>query len=256
MESQFCQREHVLQLPGHCHLIHNEDNTFLAKENILLTNSYCKNDTSVSEEAGPNDETIQASNLSQATSDKDSGDTEATQLGPLTFNPNPQLEDDEQHQHVATEDQTELMQWHHRLGHLLFSKLKKSAIIGEIPKQLAKVKRPVCAGCLFGAMTKVPWGGEAGESNHKVIVATKPRKIISVNQMISMQVGFIAQLKGGLTKKQYTAATVFMDHYSPLQYIHLMTRLTLQETVNAKRAFKHFAKQRGVQILHYHCDNG
>ncbi len=114
--------------------MHDEGDKFLAKENILLTNSYCKNDTSVSEGAGPNNETIQASNLSQAASDKDSGDTEATQVGPLTFDPTPQLEDDEQHQHVATDDQVELMQWHHRLGHLLFSKLKKLAIIGKIPK--------------------------------------------------------------------------------------------------------------------------
>jgi hypothetical protein len=51
--------------------------------------------------------------------------------------------------------------------------------------------------------------------------------------MISTQVGFIAQLKGGLAKKGYTAALVFTDHYSRLQYIHLMTRLTLQETVDA-----------------------
>jgi hypothetical protein len=165
--------------------MHNEDAKFLAEENILLTNSYCKNDTSVSEGAGPDNKTIQASNLSQVTSDKDSGDTEATQVGPLTFDPTPQLEDDERHQHVATDNQAELMQLHHRLGHLLFSKLKKLAIIGKIPKQLANVKPPVCAGCLFGAMTKVPWQGKEGESNHKVFVATKPRQIVSVDQMIS-----------------------------------------------------------------------
>jgi hypothetical protein len=256
MESQFCRQEHVLQLLGHCHLMHNKEDKFLAKENILLTDSYRNNDTLVSEGAGPNNETIQASNLSQATSDEDSGVNEATQVGPLTFNPTPQLEDDEQHQHVAIDHQAELMQWHHRLGHLLFSKLKKLAIIGKIPKRLAKVKPPVCAGCLFSTMTTVPWGGEEGESDHKVFVVTKPGKIVSVYQMISTQVGFIPQLKGGLTKKQYTAAMVFMDHYSRLQYIHLMTHLTLQETVDAKRAFKHFAEQHGVQILHYHCNNG
>ncbi len=194
--------------------------------------------------------------MSQATSDEDSGDTKAIQVGPLTFDPTPQLEDDEQHQHVATDDQSELMRWHHRLDHLSFSKLKKLTIIGEIPKQLAKVKPPVCAGCIFGATTKVPWRGKEGESDHKVFVATKPGQIISVNQMISTQVGFIAQLKGGLTKKRYTAATVFTDHYSRLHYIHLMTRLTSQETIDAKQAFEHFAEQHGVQILHYHCDNG
>jgi hypothetical protein len=70
-----------------------------------------------------------------------------------------------------------------------------------------------------------------------------------------MQVGFIAQLKGTLTKKRYTAATVFMDHFSQLKYIHLMTKLTSEETMEAKQAFKHFAKQHGIRILHYHCDN-
>ena len=138
MESQFHQREHVIQLPERCHLMHNKKDKFLAEENILLTNSYCKNDTSVSEGAGPNNETIQASNLSQVASDKDSGDTEATQVGPLTFDPTPQLEDDEQHQHVATEDQADLMRWHHCLGHLSFSKLKKLASIGKIPNDLPR----------------------------------------------------------------------------------------------------------------------
>jgi hypothetical protein len=134
MESQFCQQEHVLQLPRCCHLMHDEDDGFLAKENVLLTDRDHKNDNLVSEGASPDDETIKASNLSQAMSDEDNGDTRATQVGPLTFDPTPQLEDDEQHQHVATDDQAELMRWHHRLGHLSFPKLKKLASNGEIPK--------------------------------------------------------------------------------------------------------------------------
>jgi hypothetical protein len=105
-------------------------------------------------------------------------------------------------------------------------------------------------------MTKVLWRGKEGASNHTVFVATAPGQIVSVDQMISTQVGFIAQLKGALTKKRYIAATVFINHYSRLQYIHLMTRLTSQETIDAKQAFEHFAKQHGVKILHYHCNNG
>ncbi len=68
--------------------------------------------------------------------------------------------------------------------------------------------------------------------------------------------GFIAQLKGTLTKKRYTAATIFVDHYSWLKYIHLMTKLTSEETMEAKQAFEHFAEQHGVCILHYHCNSG
>jgi hypothetical protein len=55
-------------------------------------------------------------------------------------------------------------------------------------------------------MTKVPWKGR--ETSSKVFVATKAGQYVSVDQMILMQVGFIAQLKGTLTKKRYTAATI------------------------------------------------
>jgi hypothetical protein len=103
-------------------------------------------------------------------------------------------------------------------------------------------------------MTKVPWKG--GETSSKVFMATKTGQCVSVNQMISTQVGFIAQLKGTLIKKCYTAATIFVDHYSRLKYIHLMTKLTSEETMEAKQAFEHFAKQHGVRILHHHCGNG
>jgi hypothetical protein len=101
-------------------------------------------------------------------------------------------------------------------------------------------------------MTMVPWQGKEGSSEHTVFTTTKPGEIVSVDQLISTQVGFIAQLKGRLTKQRYTVATVFTNHYSRLQYIHLMTQITSQETVEAKRAFEIFAKQHGVQILHYH----
>ncbi len=102
-------------------------------------------------------------------------------------------------------------------------------------------------------MTKVPWKGQ--ETSSKVIVATKVGQCVSVDQMISMQVGFNGQLKGTLTKKCYTAATIFVDHYSRLKYVHLMTRLASEETIEAKRAFEHFAKQHGIRILHNHCDD-
>jgi hypothetical protein len=65
-------------------------------------------------------------------------------------------------------------------------------------------------------MTKVPWKGQ--ETSSEVFVAKKAGQCVSVNLMVSMQVGFIAQLKGTLTKKCYTAATVFVDHYSRLKY--------------------------------------
>jgi hypothetical protein len=52
-------------------------------------------------------------------------------------------------------------------------------------------------------MTEVPWKGR--ETSSEVFVATKAGQFVSLNQMISTQVGFSAQLKGSLTKKRYTA---------------------------------------------------
>jgi hypothetical protein len=75
----------------------------------------------------------------------------------LTFDPSPPLEEEEEVSFATADDQAELMRWHYRLGHLPFAKLKMLAKNGEIPRRLAKVPPPKCAGCLFGAMTKVPW---------------------------------------------------------------------------------------------------
>jgi hypothetical protein len=207
-EVQYHRREHVLQMPGRLHL----DKAFTAKENVhanirkkLLTDS---------EGATCNNLTVQASNLSSERGDKEEKQT--TRMGPLTFEVNPKLEEDEHVYLAAINDQAELMRWHYCLGHLAFSKLKQLALNGKIPRHLAKVKPPACAGCLFDAMTKMPWRGQ--EISSEVFVATKAGQCVSVDQLISTQVGFIAQLKGTLTKKRYTAATVFVDHYSRLKY--------------------------------------
>ncbi len=122
-------------------------------------------------------------------------------MRPLTFDIDPKLEEDKHVYLAAANNQAELMRWHYRLSHLAFSKLKQLALNSKIPRRLAKVKPPACAGCHFGAMTKVPWKGR--ETSSKVFVATKAGQCVSVDQMILTQVGFIAQLKGTLTKKCY-----------------------------------------------------
>ena len=74
--------------------------------------------------------------------------------------------------------------------------------------------------------------------------------------MISLQVGFFAQLKGKLTKRRNRAATIFVDHFSRLWYVHLMTGITSEETVMVKKTLEHFAESHGVHIQHCHGDNG
>ena len=79
---------------------------------------------------------------------------------------------------------------------------------------------------------------------------------MSVDHMISMQQGFFPQMKGKLTLKRYRAASIFVDHFSRLRYVHLMQDLSSDETIKAKMAFERFAAEHGVIIKHYHCDNG
>ncbi len=245
-EAQYHHRVHILQMPGQLHL----DKEFTVEENVHT--DILKKPPLASEGATSNKVTVQASNLSSENKSKEEKQT--TRMGPLTFDVNPELEEDKHVYLAAVDNQAKLMRWHYCLSHLAFSKLKQHVLNGKIPQRLAKVKPPACAGCLFGAMTKVPWKGR--ETSSKVFVATKAGQCVSVDQMISTQVSVIAQLKGTLTKKHYTAATVFVDHYSRLKYIHLMSKLTSEETMEAKQAFEHFAKQHGVCILYYHWDNG
>jgi hypothetical protein len=148
------------------------------------------------------------------------------------------------------------MQWHYRLGHLTFAKLKQLTLNGEIPKKLVNITPPKCPGCLFGAMTKIPWRGKETKASHKVFIATKPGECVSVDQMASTEVGFFAQMKGKLTKRRYRCATIFVDHFSHLRFVHLQINDTSAETLGAKCAFETFAAKHGVRILHYHCNNG
>ena len=145
---------------------------------------------------------------------------QAERQGLLTFDPSPPAAEDDYPTLAAANDQAELMQWHYCLGHASFKALKQMAKNGEIPKQLAKVPPPKCAGCLFGAMTKIPWRGKESKASHEVFVATKPGECVSANQMVLTQVGFYAQLKGKLTNRRYRGATISVDHFSRLRFIH------------------------------------
>jgi hypothetical protein len=138
-------------MPEQLHL----DKEFTAKENVHA--DIPKKPITDSEGARSDDLTMQASNLLSGKGDKE--EKETTRLEPLTFDVNPELEEDEHIYLAAVNNQAKLMRWHYRLGHLSFSKLKQLALNGEIPQRLAKVKPLACTGCLFGAMTKVPWRG-------------------------------------------------------------------------------------------------
>jgi hypothetical protein len=243
MKANFFCREHVLQVPGLHRLEQGapDEQEFNAKENVNFDGSKSKDSVS-HDNASEGDHVREPETI--------------TRMQALTFDPSPPLEEEEEYQLAAADNQAELMRWHYHLGHLSFAKLELLAKNGEIPCRLAKVPAPKCAGCLFGAMTKLPWRGKESKSSHEVFVATKPGECVSIDHMVSMQTGFFARLKGKLTSKRYRATSIFVDHFSRLRFVHLMQDLLSEETINAKLASEQFAAKHGVAIKHYHCNNG
>ncbi len=190
MEAPYFQREKVLEFPGRRDLMDEiVPEEFVADENL----NYNKG-VSVDEGVSEDNETKKTSNLPPPPVDENP--SEVICCGPLTFNPSPSQEEGEDTQLTAANNQTEQMRWHYRLGHLPFAKLKQLTLNREIPKKLAKVKPPKCAGCLFGAMTRIRWHGRETKAFHEVFIVTKPGECVSVNQMTSTEVGFYAQMKG------------------------------------------------------------
>ncbi len=198
MEAPFFQRERVLQFPGHGCTV---DEPELVPEEFVVEESvhYWK-DVLASEEASADNRTVKTANLPLPPQQEEP--LKVTRQGSLTFDPSPPTKEAEDVQLLAADKQAKLMRWHYSLGHLTFPKLEQLALNGEIPKKLAKVLPPKCAGCLFGAMTMLPWQGKETKADREVFVATKPGECILVDQMMSMEVDFYAQLKGKLTKKR------------------------------------------------------
>jgi hypothetical protein len=112
-------------MPGRLHL----DKDFTAKENVHA--NIPKKPITDSEGATSDNLTMQENNLLSGKGEKE--ETETTRMGPLTFDVNPELEEDEHVYLAAVNDQAELMRWHYHLGHLSFSKLKQLVLNNEIP---------------------------------------------------------------------------------------------------------------------------
>ena len=116
---------------------------------------------------------------------------------------------------------------------------------GLLPKKILKANVPICPACQYGKMHRKPWRAK-GNPSKPSRVAKEPGQIVSVDQLESP--GFIAQLKGTLTKQCYKYATVFVDQYSRLSYVHLQRTIMSDETVQAKIAFERYSQERGVHI--------
>ena len=74
--------------------------------------------------------------------------------------------------------------------------------------------------------------------------------------MESSTPGLIAQLKGKLTSDRFRCASVYVDHASRNSYVYLQRNTSSNETFLSKGTFEAYSRKLGVDIKHYHCDNG
>ena len=151
---------------------------------------------------------------------------------------------------------SELLLWHCRLGHVPFSRLISMAKNGLLPKRLSDCRIPKCAGCLYGKMTRRAKRTKNKKGKIDARAITGPGSCVSVNQLESRTLGLIGHMKGTPTIQRYTCATIYVDHFSRLSYVHLQKALTSDETVQGKIAFEKFCETRGVTVRYYHADNG
>ena len=85
---------------------------------------------------------------------------------------------------------------------------------------------------------------------------TNPGQCVGAGQIISEKPGLIPQGKGNLTRARICDCTVFVDYYTGYIFVALRRDLTAESTLAAKKEFEHRCDVRGVQVEHYHADNG
>ena len=93
---------------------------FVAEENIHLRHKHYPDAAKVRED----DDTVCTSNRSTDLPAPYVPSKLAERRGPLTFDPTPPAEDDDDPSLAAADDLAELMRWHYRLGHVSFATLK------------------------------------------------------------------------------------------------------------------------------------
>eukprot|EP00978_Attheya_sp_CCMP212_P040126 scaffold215756_cov65-Attheya_sp.AAC.1 len=165
------------------------------------------------------------------------------------------VEADDEAEGQETTEQDDMLRLHYRLNHMSFNKMKVLSMLKILPASFLTSRNPKCSACLFGKATRKAWRTKAKQKK-KLQTATAPGQCISVDQMESPTPGLIAQMKGALTKDRYKYVTIYVDHFSRASYVYVQRTLTSAKTLESKREFERYAKQRGIDVLHYHADNG
>jgi len=118
---------------------------------------------------------------------------------------------------------------------------------------------PICTACLYGKATRYqePWHSKPStEEQASKKPVTTPSACVSVGMMTLPTPGLVAQMTGKPTHLCYQHAAVYVDQATGFGFVWLQHTVDADKTLLGKKAFKNFCLNHGVQVKHYHVDNG
>eukprot|EP00957_Ditylum_brightwellii_P116473 8884363-Ditylum_brightwellii.AAC.2 len=92
---------------------------------------------------------------------------------------------------AAVNKQAEFLRWQYHLGHLSFCKIQLLALVWILPRRLDNIRPPKCAGCIYGNMTRKLWRTKTKQNKNKIMMATTPGQVVSVDHLESTTSGFV-----------------------------------------------------------------
>ena len=156
---------------------------------------------------------------------------------------------------LTPRDEGLFLSWHLKLGHTPFCIIQWAAKLGLLPSKLQHCQNVKCPVCLYGKQKRRPWQTK-NQPQSSIKKSQHPEQFVSVDQLVSHLPGLVGQTTGRLTTSRYKVSTIFVDHFSDLDYVHVQESTSASDTIEAKQAFERFADARVIQICHYHADNG
>jgi transposase InsO family protein len=196
--------------------------------------------------------------------------TESTKTPSPQGEPGTQREEQRHTRHNPTtlDEQQEYMRWHYKLNHASQKVMNRMANKGMLPSYINRIlktmdkqcrKGPICNDCYSASAARTPCRTRPNRQMKQTDdkrASLSPGDVVTVDQLETSTPGFIGQITGILTRQRIVGSTIFVDQASDMGYVYHHLSMSSEKTVRAKESFKRNAKSYGVNIKHYHADNG
>jgi hypothetical protein len=196
--------------------------------------------------------------------------TESTKTSSPQVEPCTQREEQRHTRHNPTtlDEQQEYMRWHYNLNHASQKVMTRMANKGMLPSYITRIlkimdkqcrKGPICNDCYSASAARTPWRTKPNRQMKQTDdkrASLSPGDVVSVDQLETSTPGFKGQITGILTRQRIVGSTISVDQASDMGYVYHHLSMSSEETVRAKESFERYAKSYGVNIKHYHQENG